>query len=281
MRVFLHLLLVLTAAQVPDAQGVEGVLTEATRLLEARRYAEAIPRFEQADKLAGGQCGACRVGLARAYAATSQPEKAIALVREAIPLLSAPDLLAQAYSQLGLSLLETGGSRSRSEAEAALRKAVELDEDRGSLARHRLTRILFEKRSYAEAIPLARDYLRVKPDGPASNDLRVLLCQARAAGPAGPTSSEPMAEGAALTHPEKIHGPAPAAGRKARRSSGQVILESVIDEDGCVTNLKIVSGLSAEADEDVLKAVRQWVFRPATLGGEPVKTYYMLTVKYH
>jgi hypothetical protein len=49
-----------------------------------------------------------------------------------------------------------------------------------------------------------------------------------------------------------------------------VILQVIVDEDGCVRDPSILRGINKYRDAADLKAVRQWVFLPATLGGKPV-----------
>ena len=96
--------------------------------------------------------------------------------------------------------------------------------------------------------------------------------------PAGP----PYRVGDDVTRPEKISGSAPAytAEDRAAGVSGTVILEAVIDEQGNVTNVKVLKGLSAGLDESSMKAVRSWKFDPARMGGRPVPVYYTLTVNF-
>jgi TonB family protein len=57
-----------------------------------------------------------------------------------------------------------------------------------------------------------------------------------------------------------------------------VILEAIIDQEGCVTNAHVLKGLPEGLDKAALTAVKEWVFEPATLGGSPVKVFYTLTV---
>ena len=61
------------------------------------------------------------------------------------------------------------------------------------------------------------------------------------------------------------------------RTSGTVTLEALIDEEGTVTNLKILSGhpLLTEA---AYSAVRQWKYLPTMIGGEPVQVVAVVTV---
>lgn len=87
--------------------------------------------------------------------------------------------------------------------------------------------------------------------------------------------------GGPTTRPEKTSGTLPVKViDKARKAglSGVVILEAVIDEQGDVQDLKIVKGLSPKLDQEILQAVRDWEFKPATFNGKPVKVTYTLTV---
>lgn len=53
------------------------------------------------------------------------------------------------------------------------------------------------------------------------------------------------------------------------RASGKVILEAVIDEEGNITGLRVVSGHPLLNDAAV-EAVRQWKYTPTIQNGEPV-----------
>jgi protein TonB len=59
-----------------------------------------------------------------------------------------------------------------------------------------------------------------------------------------------------------------------------VIVEAVIDEQGRVTDVRILRGLPMGLDREAVAAVRQWRFTPATLQGKPVKVYFSLTVNF-
>jgi protein TonB len=61
------------------------------------------------------------------------------------------------------------------------------------------------------------------------------------------------------------------------RVSGTVVLSAIIDEEGQVQNLKVLSGhpLLIQAAVD---AVRRWRYRPTILNGEPVSVSSVVTV---
>jgi TonB family protein len=87
--------------------------------------------------------------------------------------------------------------------------------------------------------------------------------------------------GGPVTRPEKTSGTLPVEIiDKARKAglAGVVILEAVIDEQGNVQDVKVVRGLSAKLDKEILRAVQDWEFKPATFNGKPVKVTYTLTV---
>jgi TonB family protein len=93
----------------------------------------------------------------------------------------------------------------------------------------------------------------------------------------------PYRVGGGVTRPEILsQGSKPQyteAARKAR-ISGVVILEAIIDEQGDVTNVRVLKGLPMGLDQAAVDAVQTWKFKPAMLEGKPVKVYYVLTVNF-
>ncbi|HWR35841.1 MAG TPA: energy transducer TonB [Clostridia bacterium] len=71
----------------------------------------------------------------------------------------------------------------------------------------------------------------------------------------------------------------PAYPAKARlaRVQGPVLLAAVIDADGNIANLKVISGHPFLA-EAALDAVRQWRYRPYVLNGVPIEVETQITV---
>jgi TonB family protein len=66
---------------------------------------------------------------------------------------------------------------------------------------------------------------------------------------------------------------------RAKRVTGEVIVETVIDREGCVREARVLKGLPSGLNESALAAVKGWAFEPATLSGKPVRVY--LVVKIH
>ncbi len=82
--------------------------------------------------------------------------------------------------------------------------------------------------------------------------------------------------------PIAIHkvGPAyPEESRKAR-ITGAVVLQTIIDVEGRITDTKVLKSPAADLAEAAVEAIRTWRFEPARLNGEPVAVYYNLTVNF-
>ena len=67
--------------------------------------------------------------------------------------------------------------------------------------------------------------------------------------------------------------------RKAR-IQGVVILQTIINKDGDITDVKVLKGLPMGLAEAAVSAVKQWKYEPATLNGKPVAVYFNLTVNF-
>ncbi|HEX4963935.1 MAG TPA: energy transducer TonB [Thermoanaerobaculia bacterium] len=92
----------------------------------------------------------------------------------------------------------------------------------------------------------------------------------------------PYRVGGEITRPEIVSSKPPIYTELARRARvmGTVILEAVIDEQGNVTNVRVLKGLPMGLDRAAVEAVQTWKFKPATLKGQPVPVYYVLTVNF-
>jgi TonB family protein len=123
------------------------------------------------------------------------------------------------------------------------------------------------------------------PEGTSPKEARVLLCRTRNLQPDPPdpaANPEPLRVGGEVKRPEILFQTKPEYTKEARRAKagGTVIMETIVDEAGCVRSVRVLQGLSHGLTESAVNAVRQWVFTPATLEGKPVKVYYTLTVNF-
>jgi len=275
------------AADPPTAPGLTRAetLQRAEDLLTQSKFAEAEAEYQKAAALEGGPCGPCMLGVASVRASEGKWDEAGDMTQRSLPLLTTPVLLARAYNQIGMaSVRGTGGPERLQRAEEALRNAVDYGTQWGEIARVNLAQVLFLEEQWSEAVAVAREALSgTAADKALGVSSRIVLCQARSHLPdelsQGP---EAPATGKDLSRPVRIAGPAPQYTEEARaaKTEGLVMVEGVIDREGCFRNGKILQGLPNGLSEAALSATRLWVFSPATLDGKPTATVYTLSANF-
>lgn len=101
--------------------------------------------------------------------------------------------------------------------------------------------------------------------------------------PAAPPPPAPRTyrPGGDIRRPEKIKDVAPAYPEIARSAgiAGTVILEAEIAETGRVRNVRVLRSIPL-LDRAAIDAVRQWIFTPTLLNGEPVPVVMTVTVTF-
>jgi periplasmic protein TonB len=99
--------------------------------------------------------------------------------------------------------------------------------------------------------------------------------------PPAPKTPTRIKLGGSVQEAKIISRPAPSypALAKQARIQGAVVLHAIIDKDGNVTQLEVVSGhpLLVQA---ALQAVKQWRYQPTQLNGEPVEVDTTITVNF-
>jgi TonB family protein len=87
--------------------------------------------------------------------------------------------------------------------------------------------------------------------------------------------------GGGIKDPKKIRhkNPAYPAGARHNRVQGTVILETMINRCGHVTDVKVLRSVPA-LDEAAVEAVQDWRFTPTLLNGVPVPVIYTVTVNF-
>ncbi len=290
-------------ASEPAPPNPADTLKEAVRLLDAGDFKKASETFQRADDQSGGTCGPCLLGLSRAQAGLGKYEESAGAARRAVEKLKTPDLVSQAWNQLGIALTQKRPP-DLAGAEEAFRKAVDLGGKLALLSHYNLADVLWREKKYAESEESARVALNADRDGPVAKNARIVLCQAKVDGapppkpeelfadeevescgmmPPPPGSEEPRKVEEGVRRPEKIFGRVPAYSEAARKdhAEGLVLLDSIIDEDGCIQKLRVCKRAKhPDLNRAALETVRRWVFQPAMLGDQPVKVYYTLTVNY-
>lgn len=117
------------------------------------------------------------------------------------------------------------------------------------------------------------------------NAARQVLCLSRAYFPQEdlPGIEDSLRVGGGVRRPELIGKPVrPSYPPKAREAGiqGIVIVDIIIDQEGCVRHPRILKGLPMGFDYVALTAVQSWTFQPAMLEGRPVATHYVVTVPF-
>ncbi len=137
-----------------------------------------------------------------------------------------------------------------------------------------------------QAIETARAGLKVRNEK-SRNEARRVLCLARAhfpeeeLPPVEGEPGEPLRVKEGVQRPRFIsNSPRPGYPETAQGIHGSVVLEGIIDREGCLRRLNVLQGLPGGISEAAVAAVRNWTFEPATLKGEPVSVYYSLTVNF-
>jgi protein TonB len=101
-------------------------------------------------------------------------------------------------------------------------------------------------------------------------------------GQIGGTGDKPMRVGGDVAPPTAVTRVEPVYTDIARKAhiSGIVIIETIIDRNGNVTDARILKGLPLGLDQSALDAVKRWKFKPGTLNGQPVPVIFTLTVNF-
>jgi protein TonB len=91
----------------------------------------------------------------------------------------------------------------------------------------------------------------------------------------------PLPVGGDVTQAKLISSVPPAypALAKNQHVSGNVLIDALIDGNGHVTTMKVVSGPTL-LHQAAMDALKQWKYRPATLDGKPVPMHLTVTVQF-
>ncbi len=89
--------------------------------------------------------------------------------------------------------------------------------------------------------------------------------------------------GAGVKSPVLIREVKPQYTRDAmrRKVEGTVELDAVILKDGTVGDVTIKQSLDEDLDQQAIKALKEWKFRPGTKDGEPVAVQCFVELSFH
>jgi TonB family protein len=140
-----------------------------------------------------------------------------------------------------------------------------------------------EEKVLRRAIETSRKILVASRGAEDRNAARQVLCLSRAYfSEELPGIEEALRVGGGVRRPELIGEPIRRFPPEARKAGvqGTVIVEAIIDREGCTRRPKVLKGVSKGVDGAALAAVRSWSFQPATLNGRPVAVHYVVLVTF-
>jgi periplasmic protein TonB len=96
------------------------------------------------------------------------------------------------------------------------------------------------------------------------------------------TGGGPLSVGGNVSAPIPIYKPEPPYSEEARKAKyqGTVVLWIVVDTAGNVTDAQVVKPLGMGLDENALRTVKTWKFKPAMRNGAPVPVRVMVEVSF-
>jgi TonB family protein len=83
--------------------------------------------------------------------------------------------------------------------------------------------------------------------------------------------------------PAVTHSTDPDYTREAQKQKfeGTVVLQAVIGVDGVAHDIKVLRSLGYGLDEQAVKALQKWTFKPASSDGKPVPSLIAIEVPFH
>src|SRR5438105_7443516 len=102
------------------------------------------------------------------------------------------------------------------------------------------------------------------------------------AGSDNPAKGPVFRVGGAISAPRVVSAPDPQYSREARRAhiQGTVVLWMIVGPDGRPHDIKVKQGLGYGLDEQAIKAVQKWRFKPARKGKQPVAVQINVQVNF-
>jgi protein TonB len=98
----------------------------------------------------------------------------------------------------------------------------------------------------------------------------------------GGTGDEPILPTGDMVLPviqKKVEPNYPDIARRAR-IEGKVILQAVVNKEGDVNEVNVLSSTNPMFNDAAIEAVKQWKYKPALQNGKPVSVYYTIRVDF-
>jgi len=141
-------------------------LDEGKDLLQEGKPSEAVKAFRQADKMAGGSCVECQLGLAAAFNQLSAFKETLKSTDAVLKLTAETADLIRAHHHRGLALYALAGDdmAKLKQAEEAFRRVLELSRGEANTARFNLGVALLKQSRDAEGVAMLKEYVEKEPD---------------------------------------------------------------------------------------------------------------------
>lgn len=179
----LHLLLLALIAALPAAAQTSAPpawlepLDQGRDLAREGRHTDAIKLFRKADKMAGGSCIECQIGLAVSFNQIGAYKEALKSVDAVLKQTQEPVHLFRAYHNQGFALYALAGddAAKMKPAEDAFRRALELSGGKANPTRFSLAMALLRQSRDEEGVALLKQYLEQEPDAADAEQARELI----------------------------------------------------------------------------------------------------------
>ena len=134
----------------------------------------------------------------------------------------------------------------------------------------------------------AKSYKIEIPDGsgqasalpPGSYTLKILSPPSATINQDQPASAVRISPGVIAGHRNTFVAPIYPEDAKKAHLSGTVVLRAIIDKDGSIKALNIISSTNPMFNDSALEAVHHWTYKPYLLNGEPTAVDTTITVNY-
>ena len=262
--------------------------------LEARgKFPKACKAYQHASEMAQGQSAPSLIGLSKCYTQQNERDKAVATARQALAVVTTPEERTEVTTMLGFDLLRQPDEHAWTEALTLFKQQVEASG--GSSGQAGVLTALLALHRDQEAAEILQD---LRKQGKSEDDIQEQVLS-RVTHPGSQDDQGPLDDfnerllrldpdvplrvGGNVKRPEILSQVKPETTVEARRHrgfDGTVILETTIDTEGRVGNVRVLRGLPMGLTEAAVDAVKAWTFKPSTFNGKPVKVWYVLTVRF-
>ena len=152
-------------------------LEEAQSLFEEGKHSEAVKAFKAADKLAGGTCLECRLGLVRAFNKLGAHKEVLKNADAVLGMTGDKNAIILAHHERGLALLAMSlqDPKQLEPAANAFRQALELSGGKLNAVRFNLGYTLLRLSRDEEGIALLKEYLEQGPKEDRAEDAKDLI----------------------------------------------------------------------------------------------------------